>query len=136
MNRQIIRDIDFLSRKSVLANKNDTALIADMKDTLLAHKADCAGLAANMIGVSKQVIIFDTSGGQKIMINPEIKRRSGKYETQEGCLSLFGTRKAVRYREIEVRYLDENFIPRRETFTGFTAQTIQHECDHLKGIII
>lgn len=136
MKRNIVKDIQFLSRKSTLANKNDSALITDLKDTLTAHSDECIGLAANMIGALKQVIIVDTGDGQLVMINPEIKRRSGKYETQESCLSLLGSRRTIRYKEIEVKYQNEDFKTERRTFTGITAQAIQHECDHLKGVII
>lgn len=136
MKRPIVKNTDFLKIKSTMAHKEDTPVIADLKDTLEAHADECVGLAANMIGYPKQMIIVQTEKGALVMINPEIKKRVGKYEASESCLSLFGERKAVRYKEIEVKFLDEQFKPRRERFSGFTAQVIQHECDHLKGIII
>lgn len=136
MVKDIIRDVLFLGRRSTLAGKEDEAVIADLKDTLAANAERCVGMAANMIGVSKRIIIFDEGNGAQIMVNPVITSRSGKYETEEGCLSLTGTRKTVRYKNIEVRYLDESFKPCKGRFTGFTAQIIQHECDHLEGKII
>ncbi|MBO6140872.1 MAG: peptide deformylase [Ruminococcus sp.] len=136
MERQIVKDVLFLGRKSTLADKNDTDVITDLKDTLAANADRCVGMAANMIGKSKRIIIFDEGEGQTVMINPVITKRSGKYETEEGCLSLVGVRKTVRYKAIEVRYLDEDFKPKKGSFSGFTAQIIQHECDHLEGKII
>ena len=136
MERQIVKDVLFLGRKSTLADKNDTDIITDLKDTLAANADRCVGMAANMIGKSKRIIIFDEGEGQTVMINPVITKRSGKYETEEGCLSLIGVRKTVRYKAIEVRYLDEGFKPKKGSFSGFTAQIIQHECDHLEGKII
>ena len=136
MKKAIVTDVLFLSRKSALAGKEDMGLITDLKDTLAANSERCVGMAANMIGVSKRVIIFDGGEGAQIMVNPVITKRLGRFETEEGCLSLVGTRKTVRYKEIEVRYLDENFTPQKARFSGFTAQIIQHECDHLEGKII
>ena len=136
MERQIVKDVLFLGCKSTLADKNDTDIITDLKDTLAANSDRCVGMAANMIGKSKRIIIFDEGEGQTVMINPVITKRSGKYETEEGCLSLIGVRKTVRYKAIEVRYLDEDLKPKKGSFSGFTAQIIQHECDHLEGKII
>lgn len=136
MVREIVRDVIFLSRKSEPADKGDAQVIDDLKDTLAAHRDGCVGMAANMIGVSKRIIIFTGSGGDVVMINPVISAKIGRYETQEGCLSLDGERMAVRFEKIEVRYLDENFCARKGKFSGFEAQIIQHECDHLDGIII
>ena len=136
MVREIVRDVIFLSRKSEPATKEDAGVVADLKDTLAAHRDGCVGMAANMIGVSKRIIIFSVEGGDVVMINPVISAKMGRYETQEGCLSLDGERMAVRFEKIEVRYLDENFCARKGKFSGFTAQIIQHECDHLDGIII
>ena len=136
MERQIVKDVLFLGCKSTLADKNDTDIITDLKDTLAANADRCVGMAANMIGKSKRIIIFDEGEGQTVMINPVITKRSGKYETEEGCLSLIGVRKTVRYKAIEVRYLDEDLTPKKGSFSGFTAQIIQHECDHLEGKII
>lgn len=124
-------------RPSAKVTLADAFLIADMKDTLLAHSHECVGMAANMVGVNKRmIIVYMESGSDKIMINPVLKKKTGQYEAQEGCLSLTGTRPAVRYRVIEVEYEDENFKKRTEKFTGFTAQIVQHEMDHLEGILI
>ncbi len=136
MVRMIVRDESFLSKKSTLANKDDAQVIQDLKDTLSANSDRCVGMAANMIGVLKRVIVFDGGDGAVVMVNPVITRRVGKYETDEGCLSLAGTRKTVRYKEIDVRYLDESFKPCKGRYSDFTAQIIQHECDHLEGKII
>ena len=136
MVRDIVRDVIFLSRKSEPATKEDAGVVADLKDTLAAHRDGCVGMASNMIGVSKRIIIFTGDDGDVVMINPVISAKMGRYETQEGCLSLDGERMAVRFEKIEVRYLDENFCARKGKFSGFTAQIIQHECDHLEGIII
>ena len=136
MVREIVRDVIFLSRKSEPATKEDAGVVADLKDTLAAHRDGCVGMAANMIVVSKRIIIFTGDDGDVVMINPVISAKMGRYETQEGCLSLDGERMAVRFEKIEVRYLDENFCARKGKFSGFTAQIIQHECDHLDGIII
>ncbi len=136
MVRDIVRDVIFLSRRSEPATKEDAGVVADLKDTLAAHRDGCVGMAATMIGVSKRIIIFTGDDGDVVMINPVISAKMGRYETQEGCLSLDGERMAVRFEKIEVRYLDENFCARKGKFSGFTAQIIQHECDHLEGIII
>ncbi len=108
----------------------------DLPDTLDATKERCAGMAANMIGVNKRVIIFDNEGTYMVMFNPEIIKQSGPYQTEEGCLSLEGTRPAKRWQSIKVRYQNEKFQERFKTFTGWTAQIIQHEVDHCEGIII
>ena len=126
MNREIVRDVLFLSRKSVPATRGDAALVKDLQDTLIANRDRCAGLAANMIGQAKRVIAFDCFGTEK----------KGVYEAEESCLSLSGARKTTRYREIEVQYQDVNLNPHAERFTGWLAQVIQHECDHLEGILI
>ena len=136
MVKDIVKDVLFLGRKSTLATREDKQIITDLKDTLAANAERCVGMAANMIGETKRMIILDNEGTAQVMLNPVITKRTGKYETEEGCLSLLGVRKTVRYKEIEVRYLDENFKPRKGRFSGFTAQIIQHECDHLEGIII
>ncbi len=139
MVRPIVKDPIFLARKSAPASPEDAELARDLRDTLDAHWEGCVGMAANMIGVSRRVIIFadvDGSGRAEIMFNPEIIRRSGPYETEEGCLSLSGTRKTKRYRSIKVRYLNEQFQLRLKTYTGRTAQIIQHEIDHCDGILI
>ena len=107
-----------------------------MLDTLAANKERCVGMAANMIGINKRIIVFDNEGTYMVMFNPEIIKRSGPYQTEEGCLSLEGTRPAKRWRSIKVRYQNEKFQERLKTFTGWTAQIIQHEVDYCEGIII
>ena len=137
MIRDIIHNETFLRRPSVPATRRDRRVAEDLLDTLKAHAVDCAGLAANMIGVSKCVIAVRIGSRALAMLNPEILHHAPTaYEAEEGCLSLSGTRKALRYKWIEVRYRDEKFRPQQERFTGFPAQTIQHEIDHTKGILI
>ncbi len=136
MIRPIIRDVIFLAQKSVPATPDDLSVAADLRDTLTANADRCVGMAANMIGVSKRIIIFDNDGEQVVMFNPEILKFSTPYETEEGCLSLDGVRKTKRYRNIKVKYRNEAFQTRIKNFTGWTAQIIQHELDHLEGIII
>lgn len=136
MIRPIVTNEQFLAKKSTLAAKDDVQIITDLKDTLAANADRCVGMAANMIGFSKRIIIFDDGEGAKIMVNPVITKRSGRYDTEEGCLSLAGKRKCTRYKQIEVRFLDEDFKPQKATFADFTAEIIQHECDHLEGKII
>ena len=136
MIRPIVRDTFFLSQKSVPATKADTSVIQDLADTLRANADRCAGMAANMIGVHKRIIGFNSGPLAVILVNPEIIRKSGPYETEEGCLSLLGQRKTTRYEEIEVEYEDLQFQKQRQKFSGWIAQIIQHECDHLEGIII
>ncbi len=136
MIRPIMRDPVFLSRKSERACPGDEAVLDDLLDTLAANQDRCVGMAANMIGVSKRVIAF--AGGPFCigMMNPEIISHADPYEAQEGCLSLDGTRKAIRYRTIEVEYQDRFFCKKRSTYTGWIAQIIQHEIDHTNGILI
>ena len=136
MIKPIMKDTFFLSRKSVPATEQDLPIAEDLRDTLKAHAAGCVGMAANMIGMSKRIIIFDDNGTATVMFNPEIIKSSGPYEVEEGCLSLSGTRKAKRYRSIKVRYQNEAFQTRLKTYNGWTAQIIQHEIDHLAGILI
>ena len=136
MVRPIVKDPIFLARKSTPAAPEDAEVARDLRDTLEAHREGCVGMAANMIGVSKRVIIFDDGGKATGMCNPEILRRSEPFEAEEGCLSLSGTRKTKRYRTIKVRYLNELFQQRIKTYTGWTAQIIQHEIDHCDGILI
>ena len=136
MIKPITKDTIFLSQKSVPATEQDLLIAEDLRDTLKAHAAGCVGMAANMIGVSKRIIIFDDNGTATVMFNPEIIKSSGPYEAEEGCLSLSGTRKAKRYRSIKVRYRNEAFQTRLKTYTGWTAQIIQHEIDHCNGILI
>lgn len=136
MIRHIMKDPVFLSQKSAPAMPDDFAIAQDLLDTLEAHKEGCVGMAANMIGFAKRIIAFDCDGKYMVMFNPEIVKASELYETEEGCLSLAGTRKAKRYRYIKVRYQNENFDIRLKTFRDWTAQIIQHEIDHCNGILI
>ena len=136
MIRPIMRDMFFLSRKSSDAGPEDLPVVMDLLDTLSAHKSECVGMAANMIGVSKRIIAFDHGGSYMVMMNPEIISRTGPYETQEGCLSLEGIRPTTRYQTIKVKYLDTSLRQKVSHFTGWTAQIIQHEIDHCNGIII
>ena len=136
MVRDIVKDPLFLSRRSEPAGREDLPVCADLRHTLAAHKDGCVGMAANMIGVLKRIIIIDNPGQDLVMLNPEIVRCSGAYEAEEGCLSLTGTRKTKRYRSIKVRYQNEQLQTRIKTYTGFTAQIIQHEIDHLSGVLI
>ena len=131
-----MKDPIFLARKSELATKEDLSVAEDLLDTLKANAAGCVGMAANMIGVSKRIIAFDNAGSYMVMFNPEIIKCSDAYEAEEGCLSLIGVRKTTRYRSIKVRYQNEAFQVRLKTFTGWTAQIIQHEVDHCNGILI
>ena len=136
MIKPIMKDPIFLAQKSQPATKDDIAIAQDLRDTLEANKDGCVGMAANMIGVLKRVIIFDDSGKASVMFNPEIIKFSEPYETEEGCLSLTGVRKAKRYKSIKVQYQNEAFQTRLKTYTGWTAQIIQHEIDHCNGILI
>ena len=136
MIKEIIRDVFFLSQKSESATKADMQVAVDLLDTLNANRDRCVGMAANMIGVKKRIIVVNTGLFNMIMNNPVIVRKSGEYETEEGCLSLEGVRKTKRYQEIEVEYFDMNWKKQRQKYTGWAAQIIQHECDHLEGIII
>lgn len=137
MVRELMHDPIFLARKSAEATKEDLQTAQDLLDTLNAHREGCVGMAANMIGVCKRIIVFDDGGKLSLMLNPEIVKASGEYETEEGCLSLLGgPRKTKRYRKIKVRYQTEQFQIRMKTFEGFTAQIIQHEIDHCNGILI
>ena len=136
MIRPIMKDPIFLAQKSVPATKEDLQVAQDLLDTLIAHKDGCVGMAANMIGISKRIIAFDNEGKYMVMFNPEIVKRSEPYEAEEGCLSLPGTRKAKRYRSIKVQYQNDQFQNRFKTFTGWTAQIIQHEIDHCNGVLI
>lgn len=133
---EICRDEGFLAQKAEAAGVEDLGTAQDLLDTLIAHKDGCVGMAANMIGVCKRIIAFDNEGKFEVMLNPEIIKQSGAYEAEEGCLSLDGTRKARRYRTIKVRWLNEKLQERIKTFTGFTAEIIQHEIDHCEGVII
>ena len=138
MIQPIMKDEFFLSLKSVPAmnSEEDLQVARDLLETLEAHKDGCVGMAANMIGVSKRIIAFDNDGTYMVMFNPEIVKYSDSYETEEGCLSLTGTRKTKRWKSIKVQYQNERFQTRLKTFTGWTAQIIQHEIDHCNGILI
>lgn len=136
MIKQVVKDVLFLGQKSEPATKNDVAVIDDLIDTLRANLDDCVGMAANMIGVKKRILVFSLGNIIVPMVNPVIVKKENKYETEESCLSLNGFRKTTRYEKIEVEYLDRNFKKHREIFKGFTAQIIQHEIDHFEGIII
>ena len=137
MVREIIHDPILLARKSVPATAEDLEVARDLLDTLAAHAAGCVGMAANMIGVCKRIIVFDDNGGYTTMLNPEIIKAEGEYDTEEGCLSLLGgPRKTKRFRKIKVRYQNEAMQIRLKTYTGWTAQIIQHEIDHCDGVLI
>lgn len=137
MVRELIHDPLFLGRKSETATKADLQIAQDLLDTLTAHKDTCVGMAANMIGHCVRVIAFDNQGTYQLMLNPEIVKAAEEYETEEGCLSLLGgPRKTKRYEKIKVRYETPDFQVRLKTFTGWTAQIIQHEIDHCNGILI
>ena len=136
MIREIVHDPLLLAQKSEPAAEKDHRIITDLKDTLNANRDRCAGMAANMIGERKRIIAFFSGPFLIVMVNPLITGKTGAYSAEEGCLSLAGVRPAKRWQEITVRYLDESFRPRTNTFRGFTAQVIQHECDHCEGILI
>ena len=138
MIRPIMKDEFFLARKSVPAIdcEEDIQTARDLLETLEAHKEGCVGMAANMIGIPKRIIAFDNEGTYVVMFNPEIVKCSDCYETEEGCLSLAGVRKTKRWKSVKVRYQNEKFQTRLKTFTGWTAQIIQHEIDHCNGILI
>ena len=133
---EIMRDEAFLAQRAEPAAPEDLPIAQDLLDTLAAHKDGCVGMAANMIGVNKRIIIFDKEGSYMVMFNPEIIKKSGPYQAEEGCLSLPGARKAKRWESIKVRYQNERFQTRFQTFTGWTAQIIQHEIDHCEGRLI
>lgn len=136
MIKPIMKDVLFLNQKSEPATKADMQVVRDLLDTLQANRAGCVGMAANMIGVKKRIIAVNMGLLDIPMINPVIVKKSGAYETEEGCLSLIGVRKTIRYQEIEVEFWDINWKKQRQKFSGWIAQIIQHECDHLEGIII
>lgn len=136
MVRPIMKDVFFLGQKSEPATIEDRAIGQDLLDTLQAHAEECVGMAANMIGVRKNIIVINMGMLNLVMFNPRILRKSGAFETEEGCLSLTGKRKTTRYKEIEVEYQDMDFKKRRQKLTGWTAQICQHEIDHLSGVII
>lgn len=136
MIREILKDESFLAQKAEPATPADLETAWDLLETLVAYRSHCVGMAANMIGVNKRIIAFDNEGTCMVMFNPEIVKMSGSYEAEEGCLSLSGVRKARRWQSIKVRYENEKFQTRLKTFTGWTAQIIQHEIDHCNGIVI
>lgn len=136
MVKKITRDPMFLAQKSVDATEADKQVIADLLDTLRANLDHCVGMAANMIGVSKNIIVVAAGPFQFAMINPVIAKKTGAFQTEEGCLSLDGVRPCTRYKEIEVDYLDTNFKKQHGKYIGWTAQIIQHEVDHCNGIVI
>ncbi|MBQ4551608.1 MAG: peptide deformylase [Clostridia bacterium] len=136
MVREIMHDPMFLSQKSDRADRSDIRTLQDLVDTLVYHRKECVGMAANMIGVRKRVIVFDDAGMIKTMMNPEIIAKSGEYEAEEGCLSLMGTRKTKRYEKITVRFETAFGQTQSQQFSGWTAQIIQHEIDHCNGILI
>ena len=137
MIKQLMHDPVFLAQKSEPATEVDLQSARDLLETLEAHRETCVGMAANMIGISKRIIAFDNGGTYMVMLNPQIVKRSGEYETEESCLSLLGgPRKTKRFQKIKVQYQTEDFQIRLKTFTGWTAQIIQHEIDHCNGVLI
>ena len=136
MIRDICKDEAFLARKAEPATAEDLATAQDLLDTLIAHKDGCVGMAANMIGVNKRIIAFDDEGQYRVMFDPVIVKKSGPYEAEEGCLSLTGRRRTKRWRTIKVQWRNEKMQTRLKTFTGWTAEIIQHEIDHCEGVLI
>lgn len=136
MVREIMKDEAFLAQVSDPATCEDIEIARDLLETLIAHKDGCVGMAANMIGVKKRIIAFENGDEYMVMFNPEIEKCSQPYSTEEGCLSLTGRRQAKRYKNIKVKYYNEAFQLRHKSFSGWTAQIIQHEIDHCNGIII
>ena len=133
---EICRDEAFLAQKAEAAAAEEIGTARDLLDTLIAHKDGCVGMAANMIGVNKRIIAFDNEGEYMVMLNPMIVKQSGVYEAEEGCLSLTGTRKVRRFKSIKVQWQNEKLQTRLKTFTGWTAEIIQHEIDHCEGVLI
>lgn len=136
MIRDICKDEAFLAQKAEPSAADDLGTAQDLLDTLIAHKYGCVGMAANMIGVNKRIIAFENDGKYEVMFNPVIVKQSGAYEAEEGCLSLTGHRKVRRFRTVKVQWQNEKFQLRLKTFTGWTAEIIQHELDHCDGILI
>ena len=136
MIKQIVRDPIFLGIKSEEATKADMDVANDLKDTLMANRERCVGMAANMIGIRKRIIIANAGIGDIVMFNPVIVKKEGAFEMEEGCLSLDGVRKTTRYQTIEVEFTDMSWKRQKQKYSGFLAQIIQHECDHLEGIVI
>ena len=133
---EICREEAFLAQKAEASTAEDLDVAQDLLDTLAAHRDGCVGMASNMIGVNKRIIAFESDGKYMVMLNPVIVRRDGVYEAQEGCLSLAGVRKTKRFQTIKVQWQNEKLQLRRKTFTGWTAEIIQHEIDHCEGILI
>ena len=136
MVREIVHDPILLAQKSAPATAEDLPVARDLLETLMAHRDGCVGMAANMISVCRRIIAFKDEGKYTVMFNPEIIRTAEPYETEEGCLSLSGIRKTKRYRSIKVQYQNEKMQTRFKTYTGWTAQIIQHEVDHCNGVLI
>ena len=136
MIQPIMKDPIFLGGKSEPATQADLQIAQDLLDTLAAHREGCVGMAANMIGIRKRIIVFDNEGTDMVMFNPLILKKEGLYDTEEGCLSLPGIRPTKRWNKIKVQYQNAAFQTRIKTFSGWTAQIIQHEIDHLNGILI
>ena len=137
MVKELVHDPILLAKKSTPATKEDLPVAQDLLDTLAAHKESCVGMAANMIGVTKRIIAFDNEGSYMLMLNPQILKQAEPYETEESCLSLLGgPRKTLRYKKIKVQYQTPEMQTRLKTFSGWTAQIIQHEVDHCNGILI
>ncbi|MDO4502397.1 MAG: peptide deformylase [Coriobacteriia bacterium] len=136
MIRPLMRDPFFLGLPCEEATPADASVGQDLLDTLAAHAHECVGMGANMIGVRKRVIVFDHDGTHRLMYNPVLEATAGPYQTEESCLSLTGSRPTQRFKRITVRYLDERFTERTESFSGWTAQIIQHEIDHCNGVVI
>lgn len=136
MVKEIVHDPIFLAQKSAEATAADLQTAQDLLDTLEANRDRCVGMAANMIGVLRRIIVFDNCGKAELMLNPYIIKMSGAYDTEEGCLSLSGVRKTKRFDKIKVEYQNTRFQTRLKTYSGYTAQIIQHEIDHCDGILI
>lgn len=138
MVRELVKDQFFLRLKSEPMTKDDLDVVADLKDTLKAYSEECVGMSANMIGINKAVIAIqpENSNEMVVMINPKIIKKSGPYETEEGCMCLEGERKTTRHRNITIEYYDEEFKKHVKLYSGYIAEIIEHECDHLEGIII
>ncbi len=136
MVKPIVKDVMFLGQKSEPATDADRQIIIDLQDTLRAHKDGCVGMAANMIGYKKSIIIVSMGPFDMVMVNPVITKKTGAYQTEESCLSLTGKRATTRYQEIEVEYQDVNFKKKKDKFSGYMAQIICHEVDHTMGIVI
>ena len=136
MVKSIVKGTHIFARKAQLATEADRQVVTDLLDTLRANREICVGMAANMIGVNKSIIVVTAGPFQFAMVNPVIIKKTGEYQTKESCLSLDGERACTRYEQIEVDYLDGNFKPQHGKYTGFTAQIIQHEIDHCNGVVI